>query len=88
MKTGILLLLLTQFGVGFGFLPELNFSAEDMEDSLFGAGEVLGNIDATKDNKEAMPRCYFVDENEEEPLKLLVRLKKSPRRIFVDQNKE
>ena len=41
MKTGILLLLLNQFGVGFGFLPELNFPAEDMEDSLYGAREVM-----------------------------------------------
>ena len=48
MKTGILLLLLTQFGFGFGFLPELNFSAEDMEDGLYGAGEVMENIDAPK----------------------------------------
>ena len=44
MKTGILLLLLTQFGVGFGFgfLPELNFPAEDMENSLYGAWGCVG----------------------------------------------
>ena len=59
MKTGILLLLLTQFGFGFGFLPELNFSAEDMEDGLYGAGEVLENIDAPKSNEEEMPCCHF-----------------------------
>jgi hypothetical protein len=64
----ILLLLLTQFGFGFGFLPDLNFSAEDMEDSLYGA---LENNDATKSIEEEMP-CYQFEEswvvNEEEPL--------------------
>ena len=89
MKTGILLLLLTQFGFGFGFIPELNFSAEDMEDGLYGAGEVLEKIDAPKSNEEEMPCCHFeesVDVNGEESLKLLVRLKKILRRVFGDQD--
>ena len=61
------------------------------KDGSYGAGEVLENINGTKSNEEEMPCCHFEesgDANEEETLKLLVRLKKSPRRVFLDQNME
>ena len=79
------------FGIGLGFYPELHFPDEDLEDGLYGPGDVLGNNDATTINGEAMPCCHFdesLDGNEEKPLKLLVRLKKITRRVFGDQNKD
>ena len=92
MKTVLLLLLSTQFGIGFGFFQELNFPDEDLEDSLYGTGDVLENNDSPKSNGEAMPCCHFdesVDVNEREKTnKLLVRLKKITRRVFGDQNKD
>ena len=91
MKTVLLLLLSTQFGIGSAFFQELNFPDEDLEDSLYGTGDVLENNDSPKSNGEAMPCCHFdesLDGNEEKPLKLLLRLKKITRRVFGDQNKD
>ena len=89
----ILLLLLTQFGIGFGFLHELNFPDEDLEDSLYWTGDVTENSENSvpKSIGEGMLCCHFddsVDGNEEKPLKLFVRLKKITRRVFGDQNKD
>ena len=56
MKTVILLLLSTMFGIGFGFVQELNFPDEDLEDSLYGTGDVLENNDAHKSNGKAMEK--------------------------------
>ena len=91
MKTVLLLLLSTQFGIGSAFFQELNFPDEDLEDSLYGTGDVLENNDSPKSNGEAMPCCHFdesVDVNEKKTIKLLVRLKKITRRVFGDQNKD
>ena len=67
---------------------ELNFPDEDLEDGLYGLGDVLGNNDATTSNGEAMPCCHFdesVDVNEEKPIKSLLRLKQV---TIGDQNKD
>ena len=56
MKTVILLLRSTMFGIGFGFVQELNFPGEDLEDSLYGTGDVLENNDAHKSNGKAMEK--------------------------------
>ena len=68
MKAKMLLLLSTQFGIGFGFFQELSFPDEDIEDSLYGTGDVLENNDVPISNGEAMHCCQFdesVDVNEE-----------------------
>ena len=92
MKAKMLLLLSTQFGIGFGFFQELNFPDEDLEASLYGAGYMSKNNDVHNSNGDAMPCCHFdesVDVNEREKTnKLLVRLKKITRRVFGDQNKD
>ena len=39
----------------------MNFPDEDLEDGLYGPGDVLGNNDATTINVEAMPCCHFYE---------------------------